>query len=220
MILLDQVHRTYRVGDTSFSALDGLSLHLPAGGLTYIRGRSGSGKSTLLHLIAGLDAPTSGRVEVHGAGLHTMNAPARAVFRGHTVGVVFQDFLLLPTLSVHDNVRVAMDLVGRIPRPQRDRRTTELLQRMGIADQSDKHPTALSGGQQQRVAIARALANDPPLIVADEPTGNLDSRTASDVLSVLAELADSGRTVLVATHDPAPSVKARQCITLVDGRLA
>ena len=219
LIELDAVDKTYPVGDRPFHALRDVSLAIDQGELIVVTGKSGSGKSTLLNLVAGLDRPTAGRVTVAGQPVNALSEDALARFRGESVGVVFQFFQLLPTLTVAENVMIAMDFAGRIPASERAQRSATLLERVGVSDQADKLPSALSGGQQQRVAIARALANDPPLIVADEPTGNLDSRTAADVMQLLDELRKGGKTVLCVTHDPELAVAPVRRLTLHDGRI-
>jgi putative ABC transport system ATP-binding protein len=182
-------------------------------------GRSGSGKSTLLNLVAGIDRPTSGEVVVGGAPVGGLDESALAAWRGRNVGVVFQFFQLLPTLTVVENVALPMDLCAtRSPRDARAR-AMELLAQVGIVDQATKLPASLSGGQQQRAAIARALANDPPVLVADEPTGNLDSRTAESVLGLLRVTAGAGRTVLMVTHERDVAGLVDRVVTLADGRV-
>ena len=195
-------------------ALDHVDLHVAPGTFLAVVGRSGSGKSTLLHLVAGLDRPDEGRVRVGGTELGALDEDRLAEWRGRGVGVVFQSFQLLPTLTILENVLLPMEIVARGDR----RRALELLDRVGVADQADKLPSELSGGQQQRAAIARALANDPPLIVADEPTGNLDSRTADQVVSLLGELARAGRTVLMVTHEDLAG-RVDRVVALADGRV-
>jgi putative ABC transport system ATP-binding protein len=182
-------------------------------------GRSGSGKTTLLNLLAGIDRPTSGSVWVEGAELGGLSESDLAEWRGERVGLVFQFFQLLPTLTVAENVMLPMDFADKIPAEERRSRTKDLLDRVGIGDQADKMPATLSGGQQQRAAIARALANDPPLLLADEPTGNLDSATADAVLKLFADLNSDGRTIVVVTHETDIRSVARRQITLEDGRI-
>jgi putative ABC transport system ATP-binding protein len=220
LIRVRDLSREYRTGESRFRALDSVTLDLPKAAFVAVVGRSGSGKSTLVNMIAGLDHPTSGSIEVAGARVDQMGEDELSLWRGKTVGVVFQFFQLLPTLTVAENVALPMDFCGtRAPREARER-ALELLSDMGIAEQADKLPTALSGGQQQRVAIARALANDPLLIVADEPTGNLDLTTAGQVLDLLGALADEGRTVLMVTHDEQVRARADCVVSLTDGRVA
>jgi putative ABC transport system ATP-binding protein len=218
-IELRGVSKTYATAAGRFTALDAVNLCLPRGELTAVVGKSGSGKSTLVNLIAGLDRPTQGELNVGGVSVHTLDESQLASWRGRNVGVVFQFFQLLPTLTVAENVLLPMDFCDTYAPAAAHARMAMLLDRVGIADQADKFPSALSGGQQQRAAIARALANDPPLLVADEPTGNLDSRTAESVLELLSELSRAGKTVLVVTHERDLARKFDRTITLADGRL-
>jgi putative ABC transport system ATP-binding protein len=220
LIRLHEVTRGYSLGTGELRALDGVSLELPAGAFVAVLGRSGSGKSTLVNMVAGLDRPTAGTIHVGGAAIHELSEDELALWRGKHVGVVFQFFQLLPTLTVAENIALPMDFCGRCGPQAARERALLLLAQVGIAEQADKLPTTLSGGQQQRVAIARALANDPELIVADEPTGNLDSKTAEDVLQLLLGLAERGKTVLMVTHDARLAARADLAVTLVDGRVA
>jgi putative ABC transport system ATP-binding protein len=192
-------------------------LNIAAGEYVAVLGRSGSGKSTLINLIAALDRASTGSLCIAGKNLHGMSENALAEWRGSNVGVVFQFFQLLPTLTVAENIILAMEFVGKIAAPQRRTRALELLQLVGLRDQANKLPATLSGGQQQRAAIARALANDPPILLADEPTGNLDSETAADVNALFATLVSQGKTLLVVTHDATLAAAARRVIELKDG---
>lgn len=201
MIELRSVGKVFDTPAGSFAALRAIDLDVAAGEFVCIVGRSGSGKSTLLNLIAGLDRACSGSVRVGGTALHTLGEDALSAWRARAVGVVFQSYQLLPTLTVAENVVLPMDLLGRLPRRERRPRALRLLDSVGIADQADKLPLLLSGGQQQRAAIARALANEPQLVVADEPTGNLDTATARTVFELFHELTTHGTTVVVATHE-------------------
>jgi len=220
MIRLEGVHKSYVTPAGAFPALAGVDLSIEAGEFLAVLGRSGSGKSTLLHLLGGTDRPSAGRVTALGEDLGTLDAERLARWRGRNVGIVFQFFQLLPTLTVLENVLLPMDFLGE--RPARDRvpRARALLERLGVLDQASKAPAELSGGQQQRVAIARALANDPPLVLADEPTGNLDSATSAVVFALLAGLVEEGKTVVVATHDRDAAALAGRRVTLEDGRVA
>ncbi len=184
-----------------------------------IVGKSGSGKSTLLNLIAGIDRPSSGSVIVAGAPIHEMGENALSVWRGRKVGFVFQFFQLLPTLTAAENVILPMDFSGTVPPRQRRERALQLLERVGVVNQADKLPSALSGGQLQRVAIARAVANEPPLVLADEPTGNLDSETARAVLGLFRAMANAGTTVVIATHEREIARIIDRQIELADGVL-
>ena len=218
-IELSQVQKTFKTPAGDFTALRGIDLQMVPGELVAITGKSGSGKSTLLHLLGGLDRPSAGRVRVGGQDLADLAEDALAAWRGTTVGFVFQFFQLLPTLTVLENVLLPMDFRRALPMAQRRTRALGLLERVGIADQAAKLPAALSGGQQQRVAIARALANDPPILLTDEPTGNLDSATADAVLDLLRDLADAGKTVILVTHERDISRIATRTIELADGRV-
>ena len=213
------VVKTYPLGDGDFTAVDHLSLDIEQGEFVAIVGRSGSGKTTLLNLLAGIDRPTSGVVHAAGADLGSLSESGLAGWRGRNVGLVFQFFQLLPTLTVAENVMLPMDFARKIPVDGRRERALNLLDRMGVADQADKMPATLSGGQQQRAAIARALANDPPLLLADEPTGNLDSATAEAVLGLFGDLNADGQTIVVVTHErDIRSIVGRE-VTLQDGRI-
>jgi len=219
VIELRDASRAYRTPDGLFHALAGINLTVPEGELIAIVGRSGSGKSTLVNLIAGIDRPTRGSVRVAGTAIDALGESALAAWRGRHVGVVFQFFQLLPTLTILENVVLPIDFCATLPAAAARTRARELLAQVGIADQADKLPSALSGGQQQRAAIARALANDPPLVLADEPTGNLDSHTADAVLVLLAGLARAGKTVVTVSHERDIARLADRVITLADGKL-
>jgi len=211
--------KTYPLSAGEVVAVDHLSLEIAQGEFVAVVGRSGSGKTTLLNLLAGIDRPTSGMVHAAGADLGSLSESGLAAWRGRNVGLVFQFFQLLPTLTVIENVMLPMDFARKIPVGERRDRAQHLLDRVGIGDQADKLPATLSGGQQQRAAIARALANDPPLLLADEPTGNLDSITAGAVLELFADLNSEGRTIVVVTHErEIRSIAGRQ-VTLQDGRV-
>ncbi len=219
LISLRQLDKTYSTSGEQFFALRDVDLDIDDGELVFVVGKSGSGKSTLMNMVAGLDRPSRGEVHVAGVAVHTLDEDGLAQFRGANVGVVFQFFQLLPTLTAVENVMLAMDFVGRVPRAEREGRALALLDRVGVRDQAHKLPATLSGGQQQRVAIARALANDPPLLVADEPTGNLDSTTAARVMELFAELSAAGKTVVVVTHDRDGNVEPTRVVTIADGRI-
>jgi putative ABC transport system ATP-binding protein len=218
-ISIRDVVKTYPTSAGDFVALDDLSLNVAEGEFVAVVGRSGSGKTTLLNLLAGIDRPTGGTVRVAGADLGSLTESGLATWRGRNVGLVFQFFQLLPTLTVAENVMLPMDFAGQLPAGDRRARAHRLLDRVGIGDQADKLPATLSGGQQQRAALARALANDPPVVLADEPTGNLDSATAEAVLGLFAELNAEGRTIVVVTHErDIRSIVGRE-VTLMDGRI-
>ncbi len=220
VIELNEARRIYPTPQGELHALAGVSLTIQAGEVVAIVGRSGSGKSTLVNLIAGIDRPTSGTVRVGGSSVEGMTESARSRWRGRTVGIVFQFFQLLPTLTVRENVMLPIDFAGTLSPARAKDRATELLARVGIESQANKFPSALSGGQQQRAAIARALANDPPLLLADEPTGNLDSQTADKVLSLLSELGARGKTVVLVTHEREIARRADRVVSLADGQIA
>jgi putative ABC transport system ATP-binding protein len=219
VIELRGVSRSYPTPDGEFLALADLSLAVAAGELVAVVGKSGSGKSTLVNLIAGIDRPTTGIVRVAGTSIHTLGESRLAAWRGRHIGVVFQFFQLLPTLTILENVMLPIDFCATLPAARARRRAADLLAQVGIAEQAHKLPSALSGGQQQRAAIARALANDPPVLLADEPTGNLDSHTAGSVLELLASLSRAGKTVVTVTHERDVGALADRVVTLVDGRL-
>jgi len=220
VIQLRKVAKTYDTAAGAFAALQDVDICIGAGELAAITGKSGSGKSTLLNLIGGVDRATTGEVTVAGMSIHQSSEGALARWRGATVGIVFQFFQLLPTLTVVENVMLPMDFLGARPAKARRPHALDLLDRVGLADQANKLPAMLSGGQQQRVAIARALANDPKVVTADEPTGNLDSETAAAVLDLFRALAAEGRTVVIATHERDISRLATRTIALSDGRVA
>jgi len=216
MIRLQNVSKSYG----AFTALRDVDLDVSPGEFVAIVGKSGSGKSTLLNVIGGIDTPTGGAVSVAGAAIQTLGESKLAAWRGRTVGFVFQFFQLLPTLTAAENVMLPMDFNGAIAPRERRRRAMELLDRFGVAPQADKLPASLSGGEQQRVAIARALANDPPVVLADEPTGNLDSANAGAVLDLFRGMATGGTTVVIATHDRDVARVIDRTIELADGAIA
>jgi putative ABC transport system ATP-binding protein len=220
LIDLHDVDKVYDGPAGGCAALSACSLAIARGEFTAIVGQSGSGKSTLLNLIAGVDRPTRGEIHVAGTALHLLPEHALSAWRGRAVGIVFQFFQLLPTLTAAENVMLPMDFCRRWPPRERRPRALALLERLGVADQADKLPGALSGGQQQRVAIARALANEPALLLADEPTGNLDSRSAAALLELFAALVAAGQTLVMVTHDRGAQDYASRTITLRDGRVA
>jgi putative ABC transport system ATP-binding protein len=219
VIELSEVVKTYPLPAGEVVAVDHLSLSIAEGEFVAIVGRSGSGKTTLLNLIAGIDRPSSGTVRVVGAELGSLSESELAGWRGENVGLVFQFFQLLPTLTVIENVMLPMDFAKKIPVGERRDRARQLLERVGVCDQADKVPATLSGGQQQRAAIARALANEPSLLLADEPTGNLDSATAGAVLELFADLNADGQTIVVVTHERDIRAIVGREVTLTDGRV-
>jgi putative ABC transport system ATP-binding protein len=216
---VENVVKTYPVASGDFVAVDGLSLDVASGEFVAVVGRSGSGKTTLLNLLAGIDRPTSGSIHAGGVDLGRLSESGLAAWRGRNVGLVFQFFQLLPTLTVAENVMLPMDFARTVPQGQRRARAMRLLEEVGVADQAGKLPSALSGGQQQRAAIARALANDPPVLLADEPTGNLDSATSDAVLALFAQLNADGRTIVVVTHERDVRAVAGREVTVSDGRI-
>ncbi len=216
---LDRVRKTFARGTERVVALDGVSLVIPAGQFCAVMGPSGSGKSTLLHLVAGIDAPSAGRVIVDGRDLATLSDDARTLLRRRRIGLVFQFFNLLPTLTALENVALPLQLDG-IRRGEAERRSTGLLTELGLGDRAEHRPYQLSGGQMQRVAIARALVTGPALLLADEPTGNLDSHAGDEVLTLLRRTADErGHTVLMVTHDEHAAAIGDRVVHLRDGRI-
>lgn len=217
MIELQKISKTYRGAGEGFIALNRVDLKFSTGEFAAIVGKSGSGKSTLLNMLTGIDHPSTGKVIINSTDVHTLGESELASWRGRNVGIVFQFFQLIPTLTVLENVLLAMDFVNVIPKNERRQRAEMLLKQVGIGQQGHKLPSALSGGEQQRAAIARALANNPPILVADEPTGNLDSHTTEVVQNLFRELVDAGKTVIVVTHDQSVSARFERVITLKDG---
>ncbi|MCX4984808.1 ABC transporter ATP-binding protein [Streptomyces sp. NBC_00572] len=216
VVRLEDVHKEY--GDAK--ALDGLSLEIRAGDAVAVMGPSGCGKSTLLNMVAGLDRPTSGTVEVQGHDLGKLNETGLALFRRRNVGMIFQFFNLIDDLPVLDNVALAAQLTGT-PARQARRRALELLDELGVAERRNNYPATLSGGERQRVAVARSLMNRPALLLADEPTGALDSRSGEQVMDLLIDLNQIGQTLLIVTHDPQLATRcASRLIRVADGRVA
>lgn len=201
------------------AVLRDISLAMEHGKYIAIVGKSGSGKSTLLNMLTGIDHPSRGTVRINSTDVHTLEESKLANWRGRNIGIVFQFFQLIPTLTVAENILLAMDFVDVIPTRERAGRAKALLAQVGIAQHSDKLPSALSGGEQQRAAIARALANDPPILVADEPTGNLDSTTTELILSLFGDLVRAGKTVIVVTHEKGSTAIYDRIITLQDGAI-
>ena len=218
MIWVHDVTKVYRLGEESSVALRGVSLRVEPGEFVAVIGPSGSGKSTLLNLIAGLDRPTSGTVRVQGQEVSALDEDRLARWRGVSVGIVFQFFQLLPTLTALENVMLPMELAGRY-RHERRQQALKRLQEVGLANLAEHLPSELSGGEQQRVAIARALANDPPLLLADEPTGNLDSATGERIIDLLAGFHAQGKAVVLVTHEAALAARAGRIVEMRDGRI-
>ena len=213
------VTRDYHLGKSIVHALRGIDLEVELGEILAVMGPSGSGKSTLLHLMGALDTPSSGRVLIGGVDVSTLSDGQLTELRSRTIGFVFQTFNLIPNLTAQLNVELPMIFRG-IPRRKRAARAGELLRRVGLAERAHHHPSELSGGERQRVAIARALANDPAIILADEPTGNLDSETGARVLDLLREVcSEGGKTMVLVTHDPEAATVAGRIVRLRDGRI-
>lgn len=219
LIELRQIEKIYHTNAGDFTALRGVNLQVNAGEFLAIIGKSGSGKSTILNMITGVDRPTSGEVMINGTAVHAMKENQLAVWRGRNIGIVFQFFQLLPTLSVLENIMLPMDFCNMYKPIERQERAMSLLKMVEMTAKANKLPTELSGGQQQRVAIVRALANDPPIIVADEPTGNLDSKTADAIFTLFDELVSRGKTILMVTHDSDIQRRVRRTITVADGEI-
>jgi len=220
MISLHHVNKKYETPAGAFAALRDVDVEIGTGEFVGVVGKSGSGKSTLLNMIAGIDRPSSGMISVAGTVIHTLPENKLAAWRGRNVGFVFQFFQLLPTLTAAENVMLPMDFCKTFPARDRRQRAVALLERVGVGPQADKLPSTLSGGEQQRVAIARALANEPPVMIADEPTGNLDSITARGILDLFRELANQGTTVVIATHEADIVRVSDRKIQISDGRIA
>jgi putative ABC transport system ATP-binding protein len=219
LIELRNVVKTYHSLAGSITALQGIDLQVHAGEFLIVTGKSGSGKTTLVNMVTGLDRSTSGEIWVNGSPMHHLSTENAAKLRGRTMGVVFQSFELLPTLTVLQNVMLPMDFARRYSLREQRERALQLLEQVDIAEHARKMPTALSGGQQQRLAIARAMANDPAILVADEPTGSLDSVTAAAVVELFVELVRQGRTVLLVTHDKDVAKRGSRIVTLADGEV-
>ena len=219
LLEIENLEKHYRMGESIVRALDGVSMTVEAGEFVGLLGTSGSGKSTLLNLIAGLDRPTAGSLRVAGDDLARMSSDALSIHRRQSVGIIFQSFNLVSTMTAADNVALPM-MFANVARADRDHQASELLDAVGLSGRQRHRPKELSGGEQQRVAIARALANRPRLLLADEPTGNLDSRTAAEIMSVLKTLNErDGKTILLVTHDASLAGRcAHRTLTLSDGR--
>jgi putative ABC transport system ATP-binding protein len=216
-VSLRNVRRTYYLGEP-VHALDGVSLSLPEGSFTAVMGPSGSGKSTLMNMVGCLDTPDEGTVEVNGQDVGSLSGNERATLRGTTLGFIFQQFNLMPRLTAAENVTIPMVFNNAVDEGRRERAET-LLERVGLGDRLDHTPPELSGGQRQRVAIARALVNEPSLVLADEPTGNLDTGTGAEIMDLFEQLHDEGRTILMVTHERHIAEHADRIIHLVDGQI-
>lgn len=219
MIDLRGVDKYYQSAAGDYHALKSIDLCICAGEFVSIIGKSGSGKSTLLNMITGIDRPTTGEVYVNGTAIHEMNENQLAGWRGDNLGIIFQFFQLLPALNLKQNVILPMDLAGKYRPHERRERAEHLLEIVGLAEHMQKLPSMVSGGQQQRAAMARALANDPPILIADEPTGNLDSKTAATVFALFNDLVAQGKTVIIVTHDSSLAKHAHRTALIADGEI-
>jgi putative ABC transport system ATP-binding protein len=220
IVNLVDIVKNFPVGDREINVLKGVSFDIEPGEFMSIVGPSGNGKSTLLNMITGIDRPTSGEVIVTGLEIHNMSENKLAAWRGQHVGIVFQFFQMLPALSLIQNIMLPMDFAKKYSRKEKRERAMQLLEIVDLADQAGKLPGMVSGGQQQRAAIARALANDPDIIVADEPTGNLDTRTANNVFELFQKLADQGKTLIMVTHNKELARRVPRVVEIIDGKIA
>ncbi len=219
IIQLRSVSKTYTDGASQVTALKNISLGVPAGAYMGIIGKSGAGKTTLLNILSGVDHVTGGEVLVNGVAVHTLSEDQLATWRGLNLGVIYQDFQLMPMLNLVDNILLGLDFCGLYQRGKSEARARELLQLVDLEAHAHKTPSQISGGQQQRVAIARALAADPPILLADEPTGRLDNTTAETIFGIFDQLAAAGKTILMVSHDRSLSRRVRQVLHLVDGNI-
>ncbi len=218
MIELKEIYKIYSDGDSEIRALDGVNLHIDQGEFVAIVGQSGSGKSTCMNIIGCLDTPTSGSYHLNGTDVSTMNEIELSHIRNVTLGFIFQQYNLLPKLNLLENVELPLIYRGMSPK-QREEQAKIALERVGLLDRAKKMPSQLSGGQQQRVSIARALAGNPPVILADEPTGALDSKTGRDVLNFIKKLNDEGTTIVLITHDMSIAAEAKRIVRIQDGKI-
>lgn len=218
-IRMQGITKVFKSGAGEFTALDHINLDFYRGEFVCIVGKSGSGKSTLANMITGIDHPTSGEIIVEGQVTNRMNESEMSIWRGNNLGIVFQFYQLLPMLTLLENVILPMDFCDRYDVGEREARAHELLAMVGLQELADKLPAMTSGGQQQTAAIARALANDPPILIADEPTGNLDSRTAESVFELFSHLVEKGKTIIMVTHDPALAERSSRIVKIHDGRV-
>lgn len=217
LIRFKNVSKWFESNGRRFNAINDIDLNIKKGEFIAITGKSGSGKSTLLNMLTGIDFPSQGDVIINDTKIHKLNESQLAKWRGKNIGIVFQFFQLIPTLTVFENLLLAMDFVNFIPKKEREKRAGFLLDRVGILEHKDKIPSALSGGEQQRAAIARALVNDPPILIADEPTGNLDSKTAEVIEKLFYEFSEEGKTVIVVTHEKELKPNYNRVLTIKDG---
>jgi putative ABC transport system ATP-binding protein len=218
IIELKNIKKVYQMDEVKVQALDGVSINISKGDFVAIMGPSGSGKSTLLHMIGVLDRPSSGKLILNGRDVSKLNDSQLARVRGKEIGFVFQTFNLYPTLTALENVELPMMIVGK-NRKERRQKAKVLLKKLGLADREEHLPSQLSGGERQRVAIARSLANDPNLILADEPTGNLDSKSGYEIMKIFTDLNKSGKTVIVITHDQTIASHAKKIVRIMDGKI-
>ncbi|MHC1740664.1 MAG: ABC transporter ATP-binding protein [Anaerolineaceae bacterium] len=219
LIKMQAISKIFKSGAGEFTALDNIQLDFFTGEFVGIVGKSGSGKSTLANMLTGIDHPSSGNITIEGQMITHMNESKMSVWRGNNLGIVFQFYQLLPMLTLLENVILPMDFCNRFAPVEREPRARELLAMVGLQDLADKLPAMTSGGQQQTAAIARALANDPPIMIADEPTGNLDTRTAESIFNLFCQLVDKGKTIIMVTHDPALAVRTSRTVKLHDGKV-
>jgi ABC-type lipoprotein export system ATPase subunit len=219
LIQMMEIVKTFKTPSGDFPALKGITVCFYRGEFVSVVGKSGSGKSTLVNMITGIDHPTSGSVRIGDTDVHTLNENKMSIWRGRNLGIVFQFFQLLPMLSLLENVVLPMDFCNMFAPEAREPRAMELLQMVGLGDFAHQLPSAVSGGQQQSAAIARALANDPPILIADEPTGNLDSHTAETVFSLISQLVEAGKTVIMVTHDASLASRTSRSMVISDGEL-
>lgn len=219
IIQIKNVVKNFTVGDRDVTILKGISFEINQGEFVSIVGPSGNGKSTLLNMITGIDRPTDGDIIVTGREVHRMSENKLAAWRGQQVGIIFQFFQMLPALSLVKNIILPMDFAKKYTPKERRERALHLLELVGLVDQANKLPSMVSGGQQQRAAIARALANDPPLLVGDEPTGNLDSQTAGEIFELFSRLVDQGKTMIMVTHDKDLAQRVPRRLEIIDGHL-
>jgi len=220
LIELRDLRKSYHTPAGPIFALKNINLSVKRGEFVAVMGKSGAGKSTLVNMIAGIDCPDSGEITINGVSIQQLNEDERARWRGLNMGVVFQFFQLLPSINLVRNITIPMEFCNRYTAPERKTRALFLLDQVGLSDHARKKPALISGGQQQRVAVARALANDPDLIIADEPTGNLDSKTAAEILDLFCKLTQRGKTVLIVTHDKTVAARANRVVTIADGEIA
>ena len=219
LIKMEEIYKTYRTAAGDFTALKGINTNFYRGEFISVVGRSGSGKTTLVNMITGIDHPSSGDINIEGIKINQLGESKMAVWRGQNLGIVFQFYQLIPILSLYENVILPMQIAEKFSYEEREQRAVELLEMVGLIQEADKMPSEVSGGQQQSAAIARALANDPPIIIADEPTGNLDSRSAENVFHIFKTLANQGKTIIMVTHDFSLAQRASRILQLEDGEI-